>query len=95
LRWKIALMLLPAVTILGGLFAGGIGLALIQSLGNFPPIGEHEFTFAHYRSLLSDPELRVSIGLTFLLATISTAISAAGGLALALGLRSLPAAAAS
>jgi putative spermidine/putrescine transport system permease protein len=82
-------MLLPASLILGGLFAGGLGLALIQSLGDFPPTGEYQFTLAHYRSLLSDPELRISIGLTFLVATISTAISAAAGLALALALRNL------
>ena len=82
-------MLLPAVLILGGLFVGGIGLALFQSLGDFPPIGEHLFTLAHYRSLLSDPEFRISIGLTFLLATIATAISAAAGVALALTFRNL------
>jgi putative spermidine/putrescine transport system permease protein len=39
--------------------------------------------------LLSDPEFRTSIGLTFLLATIATAISAAAGLALALTFRNL------
>lgn len=82
-------MLLPAVLILGGLFAGGIGLALVQSLGDFPLIGEHQFTLDHYRSLLSDPELRISIALTFLLATIATAISAGAGLVLALTFRNL------
>ena len=50
---KIALMLLPAVLILGGLFAGGVGLALVQSLGDFPPAGEHRFTLTHYQALLA------------------------------------------
>ncbi len=80
-------MLLPAVLILGGLFAAGIGLALMQSLGDFPAAGEHRFTLAHYQALLVDPELRVSILLTFVLATIATVISAAAGLALALAFR--------
>src|SRR6266478_2342471 len=72
-------MLLPAVLILGGLFAGGVGLALVQSLGDFPPAGEHRFTLTHYQALLADPELRVSIAITFLLASIATAISAGAG----------------
>src|SRR5712671_3239070 len=82
-------MLAPAVLILGGLFGGGIGLALVQSLGDFPPAGEHGFTLAHYRALAADPELRVSIAITFLLASLATAISAAAGLALALAFRNL------
>jgi putative spermidine/putrescine transport system permease protein len=89
LRWKIAVMLLPAVLILGGLFGGGLAFALAQSLGDFSPAGEHHFTLVHYRSLLSDPELRVSIALTFLLATVATAISAAAGFAIAVALRHL------
>ena len=79
-------MLLPAVLVLG-LFAGGIGWALIQTLGDFPAAGEHQFTLAHYQALLIDPELRVSILLTFVLATIATAISAAAGMGLALAFR--------
>src|SRR5713101_3560032 len=86
---KPALMLLPAVLILGGLFAGGVGVALVQSLGDFPPAGEHRFTLMHYQALLADPELRVSIAITFLLASIATAISAAAGLGVALSLRNL------
>src|SRR3954469_22525997 len=82
-------MLLPAVLVLGALFAGGVGLALVQSLGDFPPAGEHSFTLAHYRALATDPELRVSIAMTFLLASIATAISAAAGLGLALALRNV------
>lgn len=82
-------MLLPAVAILGGLFGGGLGLAAMQSLGDFAPAGEHQFTLEHYRSLLGDSEVRVSIAITFLLATLATAISAAAGLGLALAFRKL------
>jgi putative spermidine/putrescine transport system permease protein len=87
LRWKIAIMLLPAILIVGGLFGGGLAFALGQSLGDFPPVGEHHFTLVHYRSLLSDPELRISIALTFLLATVATAISAAAGFSIGVALR--------
>src|SRR5450755_4282490 len=82
-------MLLPAVLILGLLFGGGLAMALVQSLGDFPPIGEHHFTAAHYRALLSDPELRISIAITFLWATVATGLSAAGGFALAFAFRGL------
>ena len=82
-------MLLPAILILGLLFGGGLAMALVQSLGDFPPSGEHQFTLAHYRALLSDPELRISIAITFLWATIATGISAVAGFALALAFRSL------
>ena len=82
-------MLLPAVAILGGLFGGGLGLAVLQSLGDFAPTGEHQFTLAHYQSLLGDSEVRISIAITFLLATLATAISAAAGLGLALTFRKL------
>jgi putative spermidine/putrescine transport system permease protein len=86
---KIALMLLPAILILGLLFGGGLVMALVQSLGDFPPSGEHQFTLAHYRALLNDPELRISIAVTFLWATIATGISAVAGFALAFAFRSL------
>jgi putative spermidine/putrescine transport system permease protein len=86
---KITLALLPAILILGLLFGGGLVMALVQSLGDFPPTGEHQFTLAHYRALLSDPELRISIAITFLWASIATGISAAAGFALALALRNL------
>jgi ABC-type spermidine/putrescine transport system, permease component I len=82
-------MLLPAVAILGGLFGGGLGLALMQSLGDFAPAGEHQFTLAHYQSLLGDSEVRISVAITFLLATLATAISAAAGLGIALTFRKL------
>jgi hypothetical protein len=82
-------MLLPAILILGLLFGGGLAMALVQSLGDFPPTGEHPITLAHHRALLSDPELRISIAITFLWATIATGISTAAGFALALAFRNL------
>src|SRR5262245_21705704 len=88
-RLRILLMLSPALLVIGGLFAGGLLLALVQSLGYFSPTGESTFTLAHYRALFLDREFLVSLRLTLILATITTAISAVAGLALAIALREM------
>lgn len=89
MRLKRALMLAPALAVVGGLFAGGVGLAIAQSLGLLSPLGENHLTLSHYRSLLGDREFQRSIGLTLSLATVATGWSALGGLVLALSLRTL------
>lgn len=86
-RIRILLMLLPALTVIGGLFAGGLVLVSLQSLGFFPPAGDTSFTLEHYRSLVHDQEFRASLWLTFVLASVATIISAVSGFALALALR--------
>jgi putative spermidine/putrescine transport system permease protein len=73
--------------VIGGLFAGGIALAFVQSVGFFPASNEHRFTLAHYRNFLSDPEFRDALLLTIGIASLSTLISAVTGFALALSLR--------
>jgi putative spermidine/putrescine transport system permease protein len=83
------LMLAPAVAVIGGLFVGGLLLALSESLGYFSPLGEESLTFAHYRALIFDREFRAALGLTMALATTATVISAVAGVALALALRDL------
>ncbi len=83
-RW---LMLLPALAVIGVLFAGGLALAVAQSLGYFAPTGESSFTLRHYVELSRDREVYASLWLTLKLATVATAISAICALALALGLR--------
>lgn len=82
-------MLAPALLVIVSLFAGGLLIALAQSLGYFALAGESGFTPAHYVSLLSDREFRASLGLTLMIATAATIISAAAGLAIALTLREL------
>ena len=64
-------------------------VAVRQSLGYFPLIGEHSFTLNHYGVLFHDIEFRKSLALTFLLASVSTLISSVAGLALALALRDI------
>jgi len=80
-------MLAPALAVIGVLFAGGLILAAAQSVGYFAPTGENGFTLRHYATLGGDREVYASLWLTLKLATTATLISAAGGLALALGLR--------
>lgn len=86
-RTRRALRLLPLMLVLGGLFAGGMALAFVQSVGFFPASDEHRFTLVHYRNFLFDPEFRDALLLTFGLASVSTLISVVTGLALALSLR--------
>lgn len=81
------LNLLPALVVIGILFAGGLMLAAAQSLGYFAVAGESAFTLRHYAALLTDRELYASLWLTLKLTTTATAISAVLGLALALALR--------
>lgn len=88
-RLRLTLMLAPALSVMVGLFAGGLLLALVQSLGYFAPSGERSFTLAHYHALLSDAEFRASLRLTLGLATVATIISAVAGLSLSLALREL------
>jgi putative spermidine/putrescine transport system permease protein len=78
---SIPLGLLPAILLLGILFAGGMSFAILESLR---PL----FSVSHYRALLNEPELRASILATFLVSTAATAIATCLGLMLALALRS-------
>jgi putative spermidine/putrescine transport system permease protein len=82
-----ALSLLPVLLVIGGLFGGGLVLALVQSLGYFAPAGEHSFTLAHYQALVWDKEIRLSVLLTFALGSVSTIVSAVLGVSLALAFR--------
>jgi putative spermidine/putrescine transport system permease protein len=86
-RLRIWLMLLPALTVIVGLFMGGLVLVSLQSLGYFPPAGDEALTLEHYRRLVQDREFRASLQLTFVLTTVATIISAVAGFALALALR--------
>lgn len=86
-RFRVALMLAPALIVIGGLFIGGLLLALVQSLGYFPAIGENAFTLKHYTALIFDKEFHRSLFLTFTLSSIATLISAVLGLVCAVSLR--------
>ncbi|WP_309569669.1 ABC transporter permease subunit [Deinococcus sp.] len=80
-RW---LPLLPALLITLGLFGGGLLLSFVQSLGYAPALGQTALNLDAYRTLLADHTFSSSLGLTALVATVSTALAAVFGMGLAL-----------
>lgn len=88
-RLSIILMLAPAAIVITLLFGGGLFIALLESLGCIAPAGVGGFTFKHYLELAMDREFRISLAVTLAIATSTTIISAALGLACALAMRGL------
>ena len=86
-RLKIALLLSPALAVIGVLFAGGLAAAVAQSLGYMPAVGETELSLDAYREVLTGEEFLSSLGLTFYVAGSSTAISTVLAVLAALALR--------
>lgn len=86
-RWKIALMLAPALIVLGGLFLGGLGIGLARSLNWMPVIGLTEPNLDAYRAVLTDPDFLWSFALSFHIAFTSTLLSLVIAIAAALMIR--------
>jgi len=86
---RTTLLLLPALLVVTALFLGGLFLAVKESLGYEPVIGQTALSLDAYRALLDDTEVRRSIALTVRLALTATAVSAALGVACALLIRRL------
>lgn len=84
----VVLLLLPALVPVLGLFLGGFVLALLQSLGYQPYLGDWSWKLDSYTGLLSDRAVRASVWLTFRIALLATVISAVLAVAVALLLRS-------
>ncbi len=76
------LLLLPALSVIGILFGGGLVLAFIQSVGLLTFTGTPEFSLQAYRTVLQDPDL-----LRSLWTSLWVAVSATGtGILLSIGL---------
>lgn len=75
---KIALMLAPALAVIGLLFFGGLLIAVVQSFGQ---------GLTAYRAVFSNPAFFAALGLSLYIATVATAISAGLAVAAALVLR--------
>lgn len=86
-RLKIALLLVPALVVIGVLFAGGLLAALVQSLGYFPAIGMTEVNLDAYREILTEGDFLDSLLLTVYVAGASTGISTVLAVLAALALR--------
>lgn len=86
-RQAIALLLAPAVLVLGVLFLGSLLAGLIRSFNYLPLIGLHEPSLAAYRELFAIKGFGRSLLLTFHIAFFSSAISAVIATAAAMLLR--------
>src|SRR5919198_4380927 len=86
-RLRIWLMLLPALCVIVGLFLGGLGLGLLQSLNYMPIIGQTEPNLEAYRAILSSREFWRSLALTLQVAFGATLTSTVLAIACALTLR--------
>ncbi len=86
-RSKIALLLAPALLVIGLLFAGGLVAAVVQSLGYMPAIGSYEVGFEAYREVLGSDDFLDSLALTLYVAGASTLVSTVLAVLAALALR--------
>ncbi|MBE9102719.1 ABC transporter permease [Vacuolonema iberomarrocanum] len=82
------LLLLPALSIIGVLFGGGLLLALFQSLGFFTLLGPGELSLEAYRAAYSNSEFWTSLLQSFYIAIVATALSTVLSVGLAMLLRS-------
>ncbi len=89
-RLKIALLLAPALLVLGVLFAGGLYAALVQSLGYLPAIGMTGMSFDAYREVLGREDFLDALLLTVYVAGVSTALATVLAVLAALALRHSP-----
>ena len=86
-RLKIALLLAPTLVVIGVLFAGGLVVAFVQSLGYVPAVGMTDLTLEAYRDVLSDDDFFDSLVLTLYVSGVSTGVSTVLAVAAALALR--------
>lgn len=84
-----ALLLAPAMLVIGVFFVGGFGQAVLQSLGHQPLLGEGAWSLDAYRSAAADPAVRSSITLTLRIGILSTTMATALGVGFALVVRRL------
>lgn len=84
-----ALLLAPAMVVIGVFFVGGLAQAVAQSLGYQPLLDDSRWTLEAYRSAADDPAVRSSLALTLRVGLLSTTIATVLGLSAALAVRRL------
>lgn len=90
-RMRIALMLAPALAVIGVLFGGGLVVGLIRSAGYMPVIGLTDPSLDAYRAVLDDPQVWLSLRLSLWIALTSTALASVLAVGAALLLRRMAA----
>ena len=85
-KWTPLLLLSPALLLILTLFGGGLLLGLWQALGYQP--GQHLFSIdlEHFYNVFHDPDFTTSLRLTLYISLVSTCVSAAISIILALSL---------
>jgi putative spermidine/putrescine transport system permease protein len=86
---RIALLLAPALAVVGVLFGGGLVQAVAQSLGHRPFLPPQPLSLDAYRELVDDPAVRAALGFTARIGLLSTALAVVLGTAAALVVRRL------
>lgn len=86
-QWRAYLLLLPAVSIVGLLFGGGLALALLQSLEVVRIASDGAISLAAYREALTSTDFWRSLGLSLYIAIVATGLSTICSIGLALLLR--------
>jgi putative spermidine/putrescine transport system permease protein len=86
-RLKIALLLAPALLLIGVLFFGGLAVGLVRSFNYMPVIGLLEPNLDAYAAVFTSREFYLSFLLTFHIAFTSTLVSSVLAVAAALMLR--------
>ena len=82
--WQAYLLVLPAVSLIAGLFGGGLILAFLQSIGLLGLTTDGTFSLAAYRLAFSHSAFWHSLGLSLYIAFTATALSTLLSLGLAL-----------
>lgn len=75
-RWRLALLLAPALLVLGGLFGVGLFTGLLRSFNYMPVIGLTRPDLDAYATVLADPVFLRSFALSLYISVASTGISA-------------------
>jgi putative spermidine/putrescine transport system permease protein len=88
-RFRLAVLLGPALAVTLILFGGGLLLGGLQALGHLPAAGLDRLTLAHFQRVVTDPDFLKSMGLTVYISATSTLAAAAVSVALAMALTRL------
>lgn len=84
---KVALLLAPALVVIGVLFVGGLYASFVQSLGYFPAIGQTSVSLDAYREVVTSGDFLDSFLLTLYIAVVSTASATVLAVVAAMALR--------